>query len=171
MLSLTLSSLSYSYCPFFSFFVWVNSLLYPYPPKARRHHSPTMKPTTTTTLLSFLPLFLPVFSTPVSTRNYGNPKLPARLSGSSFGVPGPQTFDYVIIGGGTAGLALASRLSENPNWTVAVVEAGGFYETDNGNVSQVPLFASIGSDKTAANYNPLVDWGFMTEPQTVGYPF
>ncbi|OBT58509.1 hypothetical protein VE04_01245 [Pseudogymnoascus sp. 24MN13] len=124
-----------------------------------------MKSTTTTTLLSFLPIFLPVLSTPVSTRHYGNPKPPARLSGSSFGVPGPQTFDYVIVGGGAAGLALASRLSENPNWTVAVVEAGGFYETDNGNVSQVPLFASIGSDKTAANYNPLVDWGFMTEPQ------
>ncbi|KFY81567.1 hypothetical protein V500_11297 [Pseudogymnoascus sp. VKM F-4518 (FW-2643)] len=125
-----------------------------------------MKPTTTTTLLAFLPLLLPVFSTPVSTSYATNPKTPARLLGSSFGVPGPQTFDYVIIGGGTAGLALASRLSENPKRTVAVVEAGGFYETDNGNVSQVPLFASIGSDKTAANYNPLVDWGFMTEPQT-----
>lgn len=130
-----------------------------------------MKPTTTTTLLAFLPLLLPVFSTPVSTPYSTNPKPPARLLGSSFGVPGPQTFDYIIVGGGTAGLALASRLSENSKWTVAVVEAGGFYETDNGNVSQVPLFASIGSDKTAANYNPLVDWGFMTEPQTVGYPF
>ncbi|ELR09834.1 hypothetical protein GMDG_04317 [Pseudogymnoascus destructans 20631-21] len=125
-----------------------------------------MKHITTTTLLSSLPLILPVFSTPVSTPHYTNHKPPGHLLGSSFGVPGPQTFDYVVIGGGTAGLALASRLSENPNWTVAVVEAGGFYETDNGNVSQVPLFASIGSDKTAANYNPLVDWGFMTEPQT-----
>lgn len=125
-----------------------------------------MKPTTTTTLLSILSLLSPAFSTPVS-----NPKSPAHLLGSSFGVPGPQTFDYVIIGGGTAGLALASRLSENPSWTVAVVEAGGFYETDNGDLSQVPLFASVGSDKTSANYNPLVDWGFMTEPQVVGYPF
>lgn len=130
-----------------------------------------MKLIATTTLLSFLPLLLPVFSTPVSNPHYTHSKPPTRLLGSSFGVPRPQTFDYVIIGGGTAGLALASRLSENPNWTVAVVEAGGFYETDNGNESQVPLFASIGSDKTAANYNPLVDWGFMTEPQAVGYPF
>lgn len=130
-----------------------------------------MKPTTTATLLSFLPLLLPVFSTPVSTSRHTNPKAPTRLLGSSFGIPGPQTFDYVIVGGGTAGLALASRLSENPKWTVAVVEAGGFYETDNGNVSQVPLFASVGSDKSPANYNPLVDWGFITEPQVVGYPF
>ncbi|KFY32224.1 hypothetical protein V493_00394 [Pseudogymnoascus sp. VKM F-4281 (FW-2241)] len=129
-----------------------------------------MKLTKTASLLSFLPL-LPVFSIPVSTPLSTGFKPPIRLLGSSFGIPGPQTFDYVIVGGGTAGLALASRLSENSNWTVAVVEAGGFYETDNGNVSQVPLFASIGSDKSAANFNPLVDWGFITEPQVVGYPF
>ncbi|KAL5349091.1 hypothetical protein ACLOAV_005379 [Pseudogymnoascus australis] len=126
---------------------------------------PTTTTTTTATLLSFLPLLLPVFSTPVSNSQHTNSKAPTRLLGSSFGVPGPQTFDYIIVGGGTAGLALASRLSENPKWTVAVVEAGGFYETDNGNMSQVPLFASAGSDKSAANYNPLVDWGFITEPQ------
>ena len=33
-------------------------------------------------------------------------------------------FDYVIIGGGTAGLVLAGRLSEDPNISVAVLEAG-----------------------------------------------
>ncbi len=36
-----------------------------------------------------------------------------------------QTFDYVIVGGGLAGLAVASRLSEDSDVTVAVVEAGG----------------------------------------------
>lgn len=35
-----------------------------------------------------------------------------------------KPFDYVIIGGGTAGLVLAARLSENPNISVAVLEAG-----------------------------------------------
>ncbi|KAF7977585.1 hypothetical protein HWV62_3176 [Athelia sp. TMB] len=35
-----------------------------------------------------------------------------------------KTYDYVIIGGGTAGLTVASRLSENPNMTVGVLEAG-----------------------------------------------
>lgn len=35
-----------------------------------------------------------------------------------------QTFDYVIIGGGTAGLVLAARLSEDPGVHVAVLEAG-----------------------------------------------
>ncbi|KAB5511129.1 hypothetical protein GE09DRAFT_982336 [Coniochaeta sp. 2T2.1] len=33
------------------------------------------------------------------------------------------TFDYVVIGGGTAGLVVASRLSEDPNITVGVLEA------------------------------------------------
>ena len=88
------------------------------------------------------------------------------LLGSAFGVPGDQSFDYVIVGGGTAGLALANRLSELP-YSVAVIEAGGFYEVNNANVSQIPLDVPIGTDKNTQNYNPLVDWGFVTTPQTV----
>ncbi|MCJ1392119.1 hypothetical protein MMC18_004986 [Xylographa bjoerkii] len=87
------------------------------------------------------------------------------LLGSSFGVPGNQTFDYVIIGGGTAGLTLANRLSENPLLSVAVIEAGSFYETTNGNLSQIPLDTPVGLDKTTQNYNPAVDWGDVTTPQ------
>ena len=61
------------------------------------------------------------------------------LMGSHFGVPGiPAIYDYVVVGGGTAGLVLARRLAANASFTVAVIEAGGFYEMDNGNFSQIP---------------------------------
>ena len=66
-----------------------------------------------------------------------------QLIGSHFGVPDVAlTYDYVVIGGGTAGLVMARRLAANPSFTVAVIEAGGFYEFDNGNYSEIPGFAS-----------------------------
>ena len=63
-----------------------------------------------------------------------------RLTGTSFGVPGlPAEYDYVIVGGGLAGSVVASRLTENSNVSVALIEAGSFYEMTNGNWSQIPF--------------------------------
>ncbi|KAI9653644.1 MAG: hypothetical protein M1821_006991 [Bathelium mastoideum] len=88
------------------------------------------------------------------------------LLGSYFGPPGTNaTFDYVIVGGGTAGLALATRLSANRSLSVAVVEAGGFYEIDNSNYSTVPGYDSYYTGADPANFQPLIDWGFVTTPQ------
>lgn len=89
-----------------------------------------------------------------------------QLVGSAFGVLGTEaTFDYVIIGGGTAGLTIANRLA-TANQSVAVVEAGSFYELTNGNLSQVPAYAGYYSSTDATQpIQPLVDWGFITAPQ------
>ncbi|KAL8883526.1 MAG: hypothetical protein Q9192_007120, partial [Flavoplaca navasiana] len=89
-----------------------------------------------------------------------------QVLGSTFGLPGANaTFDYVVVGGGTAGLAVATRLSSDPSVSVAVVEAGGFYEIDNGNRSIVPGYATYFTGADPDDYQPLIDWGFVTEPQ------
>ncbi|KAI0067077.1 GMC oxidoreductase [Artomyces pyxidatus] len=68
-----------------------------------------------------------------------------------------KTFDYVIVGGGTAGLTLASRLSEDPSKSVLVLEAGAAHFND----PSILLPASY-----AKNFgNPEYDWAFTTAPQ------
>ncbi|KAL1594624.1 hypothetical protein SLS60_010385 [Paraconiothyrium brasiliense] len=72
-----------------------------------------------------------------------------------------------VVGGGTAGLAIASRLSAVAK--VAVIEAGGFYEQDNGNLSTVPGYAqNIPFLDTTPSYprNSLMDWDYLSVPQT-----
>lgn len=91
------------------------------------------------------------------------------LSASAAAVPAcphpelGQKFDYVIVGGGTAGLVLANRLTEQSGTTVAVIEAGTFIEDTFGNKSQVPGFASFFN--TPAGFD--VEWGFNTSSQAV----
>lgn len=72
-----------------------------------------------------------------------------------------------MVGGGTGGLALAYRLAEDGKNSVAVVEAGGFYEQESGNASVVPLYnINYGSTMPeSVNQWPSVDWGFVTEPE------
>ncbi|KAI4117406.1 MAG: hypothetical protein LQ345_002347 [Seirophora villosa] len=89
-----------------------------------------------------------------------------RLLGSSFGVPGNNaTYEYIIVGGGTAGLTLATRLAEQQSGRVAVIEAGGFYEIGNGNISQIPAGDGVYAGKAEDDWQPLVDWGYVTTPQ------
>ena len=65
------------------------------------------------------------------------------------------TFDYVIIGGGTAGSLLANRLSAEPNHRVLLLEAG---KTDSYPWIHIPVgyLYCIG--------NPRTDWMYHTEP-------
>ncbi|KAJ4384802.1 hypothetical protein N0V86_000405 [Didymella sp. IMI 355093] len=76
------------------------------------------------------------------------------------------TYDYVVIGGGTAGLAIASRLAAYAS--VGVIEAGGLYEQDNGNQSVVPYYGLVMPVlETTENYpkNSHVDWDLLSTPQ------
>jgi choline dehydrogenase-like flavoprotein len=71
-----------------------------------------------------------------------------------------KAFDFVIVGGGTAGLLIANRLSANPNITVAVIEAGGSVY-NNPNVTLVP--------RSIADFSPglgtSIDWSYTSTPQ------
>ena len=69
----------------------------------------------------------------VSAATYPNTYNPFNIgNGDAFGIPGNATFDYVVVGGGTAGLAVAYNLAKNSSISVAVIEAGGFYQFENG---------------------------------------
>ena len=103
-----------------------------------------------------------------SSQTYSNGHA-RRMLGSSFGIPKNQTFDYLVIGGGTAGLTIATRLAEQGAGSVAVIEAGGFYELNNGNLSQIPAQDAFYVGTDLDDWQPGIDWGFHTTPQAVGH--
>ncbi|HET9255242.1 MAG TPA: GMC family oxidoreductase N-terminal domain-containing protein, partial [Pseudonocardiaceae bacterium] len=73
-----------------------------------------------------------------------------------------EEYDYVIVGGGTAGCVLAARLSENPAITVCLLEAGP---------------SDVGEEKIARleRWPQLLgsgyDWDYPVEPQECGNSF
>lgn len=67
-----------------------------------------------------------------------------------------ETFDFVIVGGGTAGCVLANRLSANPNVRVLLLEAGGADDY---------IWVRIPVGYLYCMGNPRTDWCFRTETQ------
>jgi choline dehydrogenase-like flavoprotein len=70
-----------------------------------------------------------------------------------------QAYDFIICGGGTAGLVLASRLSEDANTTVLVLEAG-----DTGDAVQARILVP-GNAFTHTLLGTSYDWAYNTLPQ------
>ncbi|KAB0791574.1 hypothetical protein PPYR_03374 [Photinus pyralis] len=64
-------------------------------------------------------------------------------------------FDFAVIGSGSAGSVVASRLSEDRNWTVLLLEAGG----EENHFTEIPAMSTYAAGLEC-------NWGFNSTPQT-----
>ncbi len=69
-----------------------------------------------------------------------------------------ETFDFVVVGGGSAGAVIAARLSEDPTCRVALLEAGGRPPE----VELMPVACA------AMQLNPATDWMYTADPGKAG---
>ncbi|KAF9002545.1 hypothetical protein BDQ17DRAFT_1357062 [Cyathus striatus] len=70
-----------------------------------------------------------------------------------------QTFDYIIVGGGTAGLTIANRLTEDQRTTVLVIESGNDLQNDT-RITDPGMFALADISD--------ISWKYSTTNQTIG---
>ena len=70
----------------------------------------------------------------------------------------PDEFDFIVVGGGSAGAVIASRLSEDPACRVALIEAG----------ERPPEISALPIAPAAMQLNPATDWMYTADPGKAG---
>src|SRR5687767_10134922 len=65
-------------------------------------------------------------------------------------------YDYIVVGAGSAGCAVAGRLATESSASVLLIEAGG---SDRRVTVRMPLVASM-------QYGTSLDWAYETEPES-----
>jgi len=75
-------------------------------------------------------------------------------------LPESLTYDFVIVGGGTAGNVVANRLTENPDFSVLVLEAG---VSNEGVLDSIVPFSTFNFGLLGPN---IFNWNYTTIPQS-----
>lgn len=100
-----------------------------------------------------------IWDTPTGRSTSTTSDFIANLTSDQLGTPGiASSFDYIVLGGGTAGVTLAVRLAE-AEYSVALVEAGDLYQIVFPLV-KIPVASVIGVQSDPDTRTP-IDWGFV----------